>query len=170
MTAQKLGTLEEVDLREIWPHEANDFTPWLAEHLGLLGDALGMRLKLVQREHTVGQYGLDILAEEAEGGNVVIENQLEWTNHSHLGQLLTYAAGCETEEGVQYAVWIARHFTAEHRAALNWLNQLNPGKVWFYGVEVRVVKVGDSLPAVDFHVVAAPKEWWRTIPGYVNLS
>ena len=165
MTAQNLGTLEEVNLREIWPHEANDFTPWLAENLGLLGDALGLQLKLAGTEYPCGgrfgNYRLDILAKTEDGEKVAIENQLEWTDHDHLGQVLTYAASCEAE----YVVWVARHFMAGHRTALDWLNRLNPEKVWFYGVEVRVVRVGDSPSAVDFHVVAAPSDWWRTIPS-----
>ena len=159
-----LGTLGEVDLREVWPDEAKGFTPWLSWNLDLLGNALGLQLKLAEVEHPVGQYSLDILAEEADGGNVAIENQLEWSDHSHLGQLLIYSAWCEAE----YVVWIAKHFTAQHRAAINWLNALNPDKVWFYAVEIRVVKIEGSLPAVDFHVIAAPKEWWRTIPEPVR--
>lgn len=107
----------------------------------------------------MGQYWLDILAkEQSDDANVVIENQLGWTDHIHLGQLLTYAAGQE----VEYVIWVAAHFTIEHRAALNWLNQLAPDKVWFYAVEIHAVKIGDSPTAPDFRVVAAPSEWGTT--------
>lgn len=162
MTARNLGSLEEVDLREIWPNEANDFTPWLAEgkNMGLLGDALGLRLIPAKAEFPIGDFWLDILAETDRRKKVAIENQIGSTDHRHLGQSLTYAAG----SGAEYVVWVAGRFRPEHRAAIDWLNSLNPDKVRFYGVEVKAVKIGDSLPAPGFHVVAAPKEWSRTIP------
>ncbi len=105
-------------------------------------------------EAEVGQYRLDILAKESDGGNVAIENQLEPTDHDHLGKLLTYEAWHEAE----YVVLVAPQFTAEHRAAIDWLNRLAPDKVWFYGVEVRAIKVDDSLPAPEFRVVADPND------------
>ena len=170
MTTQKLMRIEKVELRGIWPLEDEDFTPWLAENLALLGEELGLALESPTTEVEVGQYRLDILAEEAEGGKVAIENQLGWTDHDHLGKLLTYAAGVEAG----YVVWVAAYFTAEHRAVIDWLNRLDPGKdwslgkVWFFGVEVRAIRVDGSNPAPDFRVVAAPKEWgggsWEPLP------
>ena len=118
-----------MNLREIWPHEEHNFTPWLAENLNELGEELGLTLESPRTEVEVGQYRLDIQSEEAEGGTVVIENQLGWTDHDHLGKLLTYAAGGEAD----YVVWVAAYFTAEHRAAIDWLNRLDPEKVWFFG-------------------------------------
>ena len=164
MATQELGRIEKVELRDIWPREDENFTPWLADNLDLLGEELGLTLESPSIEVEVGQYRLDIRAEEAEGGKVAIENQLGWTDHDHLGKLLTYAAGVKAE----YVVWVAASFTAEHRAAIDWLNSLAPEKVWFFGVEIRAIRIGDSNPAPDFRVVAAPKEWtcgnWEPVP------
>lgn len=156
MLDHELGTISEVRLRDIWPHEAGDFTPWLARDLRSLGNSLGLDLELVEEEARSGTFSLDILAKSTvDDEKVAIENQLERTNHSHLGQLLTYAA----EHEVGYVVWIASKFRPEHRAAIEWLNGLAPDKVWFYAVEVHAIKIGDSLPALDFRPVAVPKKW-----------
>ncbi len=157
MGVPKLGRIEQVDIRKIWPNEARDFTPWLAEHLDLLGKELGMDLVQVQQEAPVGRFSLDILATDGPERTVVIENQLEATNHSHLGQLLTYAAGNDA----RIVIWITREFGDEHRAAIDWLNTRTREEVDFYGVEVRVFKIGDSLPAPDFRLVARPNTWSR---------
>jgi len=125
-----LGTIEQVDLREVWPHEAQDFTPWLAENLDKLGEALGLDLELHESEAPVGPFFLDVLAHDR--GNdrpVIIENQLGSTNHGHLGQLLTYAAGYDA--GV--IVWLTGDFQDEHRAALDWLNQRTGEDTAFFG-------------------------------------
>ena len=157
MATQELGRIQEVRLRDLWPREAGDFTHWLAERLESLGNSLGLDLELLERGGaSVGQFSLDILAKEtSDDEKVVIENQLERTNHRHLGQAITYAA--EHQPG--YVIWIASHFRPEHRAAIDWLNQLAPEKVWFFGVEVHAIKIGDSLAALDFRPVAVPKEW-----------
>ena len=147
MAMQELGRIEKVELRDIWPDEAHDFTPWLAGNLDLLGEELGLTLELVEEESGVGKYRLDILAKETSGEKyVAIENQLKPTDHTHLGQLLTYAAGHDAG----YVVWVAPHFRAEHRAAVDWLNRLSPEKVWFYGVEVRAIRIGESNPPLIF--------------------
>ena len=113
-TMQGLGTIERVDIREIWPNEAADFTPWLAENLATLGKALGLDLEFQAQEAPVGGYSLDILARDVQSGRpVVIENQLGQTDHTHLGQLLTYAAGFDAN----VIVWIAKEFRDEHRQA-----------------------------------------------------
>lgn len=156
MTEREMGKIEEVDLREIWPNEAVDFTPWLAKHLDLLGEALHLDLDLVEAEGQVGPFAVDIVA-DAGSGLVVIENQLEQTDHSHLGQLLTYAAGRDA----RILIWITPQFRDEHRAALDWLNHWTPEEIEVYGVEVRAIRIGDSLAAPEFRAVAFPNSWSR---------
>lgn len=157
MTNQPLGRIEKVDLRQIWPGEAADFTPWLAEHLDLLGEALRLDdLSLVEAEGQVGTFAVDIVA-ETEAGIVVIENQLGGTDHSHLGQLLTYAAGRDART----LIWITPQFRDEHRAVLDWLNHWTPEEIEVYGVEVRAIRIGDSMPAPEFRPVAFPNTWSR---------
>lgn len=149
----EVAKLEPVDLRSVWPNEAQHFTPWLAENLDGLGGALGMDLEFVQQEAPVGPFSADILARDVnDNRSVIIENQLEATNHDHLGKVLTYAAGYNA--GVM--VWIVREFKDEHRQALDWLNQRTAEDTEFYGVEVRAVRIGDSSPAYVFDVVARP--------------
>ena len=159
-TSGSEGRIQQLDIREIWADEAADFTPWLAQNLNLLGKELGLNLELVEQEKEIGWFYLDILARDVDGGTLVaIENQLEWSDHSHLGQLLTYVSGCDAES----AVWISPWIRPEHRQAINRLNQLSDGKIQFYGVEIRAIKVGDSPPAPDFRPVAVPDswEWWE---------
>ena len=155
MTTQELATIERVDLREIWPNEATDFTPWLAENLSALGEALGLDLELQSQEAAVGGYSLDIFAHDGNGRPVVIENQLGPTDHSHLGQLLTYAAGFDAN----VTVWIAKEFRDEHRETLDLLNHRTDERTDFFGVEVELWRIGDSRPAVNFNVVSSPNEW-----------
>ena len=155
MAVQKLGKLEVVDVREVWEHEASDFTPWLFENLNLLGEMLSLELTGVQCEAQVGKFSLDILARDENGAMVAIENQLGRTDHGHLGQLLTYAAGHD----VRTLIWITPHFEDEHRAALDWLNTWTQEGIEIYGVEVRAVCIGDSLPAPEFVSVVLPNSW-----------
>ena len=166
MPTPKLGKIEEVNSWDIWDY---GFTSWLADNLDLLGDVLGLNLTFIAEGFEVGvglgRYSLNILAEEAKGGKVAIEDRIGWTDYSHLGQSLKYAAECDAK----HVLWVARHFDAEHRAAIDWLNGLASDKVCFYGVEFRVVKIGGSLPAPDFRVIAAPEEWWRTVPDALAL-
>ena len=162
MGRNHFGRLEEVDLRAGWLDEARDFTPWLAqiENLEILGDALGMELESVSTEQGVGPYKADILARDpATNTYVLIENQLEKTDHSHLGQIITYSAGLEAKT----VVWIARKFTDEHRAALDWLNQISEESLNFFGIEVELWRIGDSSPAPRFNVVSKPNEWTKSI-------
>lgn len=157
MGVPELGSIEEGDIREIWPDEARDFTPWLAKNLSVLGKVLGMGLELVDTEAPVGDLFLDILARDGAGQTVAIENQLEATNHDHLGRLLIYAAGRDAS----IVIWVATEFKHEHRAAINRLNTWTREEVDFYGFEVRVVKIGDSPLAPDFRLVVRPDTWSR---------
>ena len=149
MTRRKLGRMEPVGLRDHWPDEAKDFTPWLAtdEGLGLLGNALGMELELFDTEVSVGNYRADVVATDtASGERVVIENQLEPTNHDHIGKLITYAAAIEaTTVG-----WIAQRIRDEHRRALEWLNDRTTSGLDFFAIEMQLWCIGESLPAPRF--------------------
>lgn len=161
MTQQSLGRLEKVNLRDVWSGEATEFTPWLAEkeNLDLLGDTLSMVLELEAQEKDVGSYSADIFCKNtADDSWVVIENQLEKTDHSHLGQILTYAAGLSAVS----IVWIAQKFTDEHRAALDWLNEISSENAQFFGLEIEVWRIGGSQPAPKFNIVAKPNNWTRS--------
>ena len=151
----QLGRVERIeDLRSIWPNEAADFTPWLQQNIGLLSEALGLDIQLVEREVAVGDFSVDLLGEEPGSGRVVvIENQLERTNHDHLGKLLTYSAG----KGGGVIVWVAKEIRPEHRNALDWLNNATQGNIDLFGVEVELLRIGDSAKAPNFKVVVAPK-------------
>lgn len=156
----ELSNLDAVDLQEVWPHEAHDFTPWLAQHLDLLGDALGLQLELQGAEMAIGPFSLDVLARDV--GNdrpVVIENQLKATDHDHLGKLLTYAAGYDAN----IVVWLVREFRAEHRAALDWLNQRTGEETAFFGVVVEAWRIADSPPAPRFNAVVVPNDWQKQV-------
>lgn len=156
MTVPEDGT-EQVDVRTKWKHEALDFTPWLADNLHLLGGVLEMELELVRMEEPVGPYYLDILAKEAdEGVKVAIENQLEETNLEHLGQLLTYATGCDA----QVAIWVAPEFVYEHAQALHRLNKWTKESIRFFGIKVEVFrKAGGEALEAKFRKVVYPGGW-----------
>jgi hypothetical protein len=157
---KNLSKLERVPLREAWKHEANDFTPWLAEtdNLNTLSDTLGLsELSLVAIEHWVGDFKLDILCTDGED-NVIIENQLDKTNHSHLGQILAYAAGV----GAKKVIWIAESFRPEHAAAFQFLNDNSTDDLSFFAVEVELWRIGDSSLAPKFEVVVKPNEWVKS--------
>ena len=155
----ELGKIEQVPVREVWEHEAHKFTPWLADNLSLLSDALGLSLELTRTEAPAGIYSLDILAKDTyHDCNVAIENQLEGTNHGHLGQLITYA----TAHDARIVIWVSPGFQPEHRAAIDWLNKWMSEEIDFYAVEVRAIRIDDSRPAVEFRPVAFP-EWWNQV-------
>lgn len=156
-----LSRVERVSLRDCWSNEATDFTPWLAseENISLLADTLGLNeLEVKSQEERVGPFRADILCVEAGTGRIVlIENQLERTNHTHLGQILTYAAGLDAVT----IVWIAERFTEEHRAAIDWLNRITDTNFNFFGIEIQLIKIGDSPAAPVFDLIAKPNDSTR---------
>jgi len=156
----QLGRLEQVPLREVWQHEAHDFTPWLLANPEVLGDALGMDLQLEAAEHPVGGFSLDLIGRDSSTGElVIVENQLDQSDHVHLGQLLTYAGGTNAVN----IVWIARRFRDEHRAALDWLNARTDEDTRFFGIELSAVKIGDSPAAPLLKLAAAPNDWNKLV-------
>lgn len=160
----KLGKLEKMDLREIWANESADFTPWLAQdaNLRLLGETVGIDLEPEDSEVEVGRYYADIRCRNtADDTWVIIENQIAKTDHCHLGQTLTYAAGLDAKT----IVWVAQQFTDEHRAALDWLNENTAEDISFFGLEIEVWRIGASDPAPKFNIVSKPNDWSRDVKG-----
>ncbi len=162
MTSANLGRLTRVELRDIWTSEAADFTPWLArpDNLGVLAETLGIDLELEAQEKAVGPFRADILCKDiGTDAWVLVENQLERTDHIHLGQLLTYASGLQAVT----IVWIAARFTEEHRATLDWLNKITDESFRFFGLEVELWRIGDSPAAPKFNIVSKPNDWSRSV-------
>jgi hypothetical protein len=160
----KLGKVIRVDVRSAWPNEASHFTPWLAspDGLELLQEALGMDLEVEAVEQFVGPFRADILAKRTDTPDehwVLIENQLEKTDHRHLGQLLTYAAGLKAAT----IVWVAQNFAEEHRAALDWLNEITSDHYQFFGLQIELWQIGNSEPAPMLNILAEPNEWTRDV-------
>lgn len=168
MSNSPLGRLEQVDLRTVWTSEAAGFTPWLAqpENLDVLGETLGLSLEIESVEKAVGSFRADIVCTIAgeEGSLVLIENQLERTDHDHLGKLLTYSAGLQAIT----VVWLAAHFRDEHRAALDWLNAITPDRFRFFGLEIELWKIGNSSVAPKFNIVSMPNDWSRSVSPAIS--
>jgi hypothetical protein len=155
-----LSRLEEVPARQAWPHEALSFTPWLAQNLDQLGDALGIPLTHVESEARVSTFAADILARNATDDSLVlIENQLEESNHNHLGQIMTYLAGLSTHT----VVWVAPRFRDPHLSAIRWLNEHTVEPFAFFAVEVKVVRIDNSPLAPLFDVLEKPNDWDRQV-------
>lgn len=155
-----LGRIQQVPLREVWQNEASSFTPWLLENEDVLSDLLGIDITLERREEAVGRFSLDLIGRNNDDGStVIVENQLEGTDHSHLGQLLTYAGGLDAHT----IIWVASDFRDEHRAALDWLNRVTGEETHFYGVVVRAIRIGDSVPAPDLSLVVEPNDFGKTV-------
>ncbi|MDE2746014.1 MAG: hypothetical protein OXI41_08535 [Chloroflexota bacterium] len=157
MPKQDLGRVRQVPLSDVFANEPQDFTPWLADNLDLVGSEIRLDLELEDTEVPVGDFFLDILASAGEFGKVAIENQLSQSDHGHLGQLMTYAAGLNART----LVWVAPVFRSEHLAAIDSLNEWAASNIILFAVEVRALKIGESLTGADFRVVAAPKAWAR---------
>lgn len=158
----ELGRLEKLDLRTYWRRESTDFTPWLArdENIQLLSETIGIELEVQAQEERVGPFSADILCKDTINDHyVLIENQLERTDHTHLGQLMTYAAGLDTVT----IIWIAQKFTEEHRAALDWLNRITDETFTFFGIEIELFRIGNSVPAPMFTLVSKPNNWAKQI-------
>lgn len=167
MATAKLGRLSPVEARQVWAHEALDFTPWLLENVDVLSDLLGMDLVLDVAEHPVGGFRLDLKGyDEATGEVVIVENQLGRSDHSHLGQIITYAAGTDPTP----IVWVATGFSEEHRAAIDWLNQRTDQRTRVFGVVIRVVQIGNSVPAPNFELVAQPNDWEKEVKRAISTT
>ena len=166
----RLDRLKKISLKEIWDNEAQDFTPWLAEerNLELLSETIRTPLELEAQEKNVGPFRADILCKNTEDDSwVLIENQIDKTDHKHLGQLLTYASGLQAVT----IVWISAKFTEEHRAALDWLNKITDDDFRFFGLEIELWKIGESPAAPKFNIVSKPNNWSKTISQAVkNIS
>lgn len=166
----ELGKIERVeDLRKIWSNEARDFTMWLAmdENLTMLGETVGIDINLEERESPVGSFSVDLFAtEEGTGRKIIIENQLEDTNHDHLGKIITYAAGKEAS----VIIWIVKRARDEHRQAVEWLNQHTDENIGFFLLEIELWKINGSVPAPRFNVVERPNDWAKAMKASGGLS
>ena len=160
--SNKLGKLEKVDLREFWKDEARHFTPWLAreENIELLSETLGIEIEVDGTEIPVGTFKVDILAREINSNKVIIiENQLEKTDHDHLGKIITYASGL----GAEIVVWVSRTITDEHRRAIDWLNDITGEDIAFFALEIELWRIDNSPPAAKFNIVCSPNEWAKLV-------
>lgn len=156
-----LGTLKEIsDLRSIWPHEALNFTPWVAENIDLLSDAIGIDITVDETESSVGDFNVDIYASETgTDRKIIIENQLEDTDHDHLGKIITYASGKEAD----LIIWIVKHARDEHKSAIEWLNNHTDDRIGFFLCEIKLFQIGDSQIAPTFDVIEKPNDWTKEI-------
>jgi len=153
-----IGKLEEVDIRNLWKHEQYDFSEWLSkeDNIENLNDILGLTLIDISKEIYVGSYRCDLFArDEATGTKVIIENQLEASNHDHLGKIITYASGLDAK----VIVWIVKEAREEHRSAIEWLNNNTNNNVNFFLIELHAYKIGNSIPAPFFKVVEQPNDF-----------
>ncbi|MBU0471325.1 MAG: DUF4268 domain-containing protein [Nanoarchaeota archaeon] len=157
-----LEKLKQIDLRKQWQSEPVNFTNWLAEpeNLELLSDEIGVEMELIETEANVGSFNVDILAKEKTSNRkIIIENQLEKTNHTHLGQIITYASGCDAE----IIIWIVKEVREEHEKAINWLNDHTDEEISFFAIKMELWQIGDSPYAPKFNIVAKPNDWAKAI-------
>jgi hypothetical protein len=147
-----IGKLEPVPLRDVWAHEAKDFSSWLIENLDILNEQIGLDLVPIETEKTIGTFSADVLAEDGEGRPVIIENQLEKTDHDHLGKVITYLSNIEAKT----AIWISSDPRPEHQNAINYLNEVVPEDTNFYLIKVQAFQINQSEPAPFFSVAAGP--------------
>lgn len=166
----ELGSLQRIeDLHTVWKHEAHDFTKWLSEedNLKILGDTIGINMHFEDSESPVGDFFADILAnEEGTDRRIIIENQLEDTDHKHLGQIITYASG----KSANVIIWIVKNARDEHRQAIEWLNQHTDDSICFFLIEIELWKIGNSQPAPKFNIVERPNEWAKVIKSSGKLT
>lgn len=158
----QLSRIKKLDLREAWSHEANDFTKWLAnaDNIALLSEEIGVDINVIRTEAPVGRFNVDILAEEGETEDkIIIENQLEYTDHSHLGQIITYASGVDAK----YIIWIVRDVREEHRQAIDWLNEHTSSNLNFFLILIELWQIDNSTPAPKFVIVSKPNDWKRVM-------
>lgn len=165
-----LSKLEEIkDLRTVWPHEALDFTPWLSQddNITLLADSIGIDITVDETESSVGDFNVDIFASETgTDRKIIIENQLEDTNHDHLGKLITYASG----KSADIVIWVVKHAREEHKAAIEWLNNHTDDSVGFFLCEIKLYRIGNSEPAVKFEVIEKPNDWTKEIKKSESIN
>ncbi len=158
----ELGRLENVELRNIWKHEALDFTKWLAkkENIALLGKEIGIDIEVIETEMNVGRYNVDIYAKDINSNKkIIIENQLENTNHDHLGKVIVYSAGLDAD----IAIWVVKDVNEEHKQAVEWLNENSFEKINIFLVKVELWKIGNSLIAPKFQIVCEPNNWSKLL-------
>jgi len=158
----ELGKLEKIPLREAWKHEALNFTNWLAEdeNLKLLSDEIGIDISFLQTEASVGKFSVDILAEEENTNRkIVIENQLESTDHDHLGKIITYASGFDAE----IIIWIVKDVRDEHKQAIDWLNDNTNEKINFFAINIELWRIGNSPFAPKFNIISKPNNWAKAL-------
>ncbi|MBO4687450.1 MAG: hypothetical protein J5636_02970 [Clostridiales bacterium] len=153
----ELGRLRVItDLRTAWPSEARDFTPWLASNIDILGEEIGVELSIEETESAVGSFNVDIFATDADTGDrIIIENQLEDTDHDHLGKLITYASG----KSASLVIWVVKKAREEHRAAIEWLNLHTDEDVGFILCEIKLYCIDDSVVAPKFEIIEQPNNW-----------
>lgn len=163
----KLVKQKQISPRKMWPNEQFDFTPWLVEHIDELGDTIGLELEVIGREVSVGPYSADILAKDNDSNNyVVIENQLEKTNHDHLGKSITYASALNAKT----IVWIATDFTEEHKKAFDWLNDNTNEDLAFWAIQLELWQVGEDTASMRFNIVCRPNSDIKTIKTKSNVE
>lgn len=169
MQKPEFGRLTEINVRDLWPHEQYDFSNWLAksENIELLNDILGLTLVDIDKEVYVGAYRCDLVAkDETSGLRIIIENQLETSDHNHLGQIITYASGLDAK----VIVWIVKEAREEHRSAIEWLNNNTGKELNFFLIELHAYKIGDSLPAPKFEVVEGPNDFIKNAKSSGNAA
>jgi hypothetical protein len=160
----KLSRLSKINPREIWKHEALDFTQWLAreENISVLCEELELNLENVKPEASAGRYNVDLVADDIDSKRkVIIENQLESTDHKHLGQLLTYASAYDAS----IIIWVVTDYTEEHRQAIDWFNRNISESISFFLVQIEVYRIEDSPPAPKFNIICEPNDWGKTVRG-----
>jgi hypothetical protein len=164
-----LGHLRKIDLREVWKHEALDFTHWLSkeENIQLLSDEIGISIIDVRPEESIGRYNVDLVGiDEDSGKSIIIENQLDYTDHKHLGQIITYASGYDAS----IIVWIVKEAREEHRKAVEWLNNHTSADLSFILIRMELWQIGDSPYAPKFHIIAEPNDWAKEIQQSQSIS